>query len=247
MKSEFYGKNVLVTGGAHGIGEATCRAFAAQGAIVFINYHNSKAKAIKLSKEIGGTPIQADVSKPGQVERMKRFVLGKTGGKLDVLINNAGDIDWVSSYQDITEKMWDRVVGANMKGTFLCTKAFAPLMVKQKRGAIVNLSSTGFFQGKFPGVHYNASKAGVVALTKSFANQLAPFVRVNSVAPGFIQTNFQKHYSPQRQKELLSGIPLSRFGNPYDIADAVLFLASEKASYITGQTLVVDGGRIMIP
>src|SRR3989338_11156179 len=105
MKSEFYGKSVLVTGGAHGIGEAICRAFAAQGANVFIHYHNSRTKAVKLSKEIGALTVKADVSKPIDVERMKRFVLAKAGGKLDILINNAGDIDWVSSYRDITEKM----------------------------------------------------------------------------------------------------------------------------------------------
>ena len=243
----FKGKSVLVTGGAKGIGEAITRAFASEGARVFVNYNTSKAEAEKLAKEEGGFAVRADVSNSKQVEAMKKFVLGKTGGTLDVLVNNAGDIDWVSSWEDVTEKMWDRVVNTNLKGTFLCTRAFAPSMLKRKRGAIVNLSSTAFFQGKFPAVHYNASKAGVVALTKTFANQLAPFVRVNSVAPGFIQTNFQSHYSSKRQKELLNTIPLNRFGRTEDVARAVLFLASEEASYVTGQTLVVDGGRIMIP
>ncbi len=243
----FKGKSVLVTGGAKSIGEAITRAFASEGARVFVNYNTSKAEAEKLARETDGFAVRADVSNASEVEAMKKFVLGKTGGTLDVLVNNAGDIDWVSSWQDVSEKMWDRVVDTNLKGTFLCISAFAPPMLKRKRGAIVNLSSTAFFQGKFPAVHYNASKAGVVALTKTFANQLAPFVRVNSVAPGFIQTNFQSHYSGKRQKELLRGIPLARFGKVEDIAKAVLFLASEEASYVTGQTLVVDGGRVMIP
>ena len=138
MGRQFYGKSVLVTGGARGIGASIASAFASEGATVFINYHNSHAKAMQLSKKLGGFSIKADVSSAGDVERMKRFVLAKTGGKLDVLINNAGDIDWVSSYQDITEKMWDRVVNTNLKGTFLCTKAFAPAMARQKQGAIVN-------------------------------------------------------------------------------------------------------------
>lgn len=212
-----------------------------------MHYHTSRAPAEKLSKEIKGTPVKADVSNAKQVAAMKNAILKKTGGALDVLVNNAGDIDWVSSWEDITEQMWDRVVNANMKGTFLCTKAFAPALLKQKHSSIVNLSSTAFFEGKFPALHYNASKAGVIALTKSFAHQLAPAVRVNSVAPGFIQTNFQTKYKPRRLMQILEGIPLERFGETQDIANAVLFLASSKASYITGQTLVVDGGRIMIP
>src|SRR3989344_1245319 len=161
----FKGKSVLVTGGAKGIGEAITRAFASEGARVFVNYNTSKAEAEKLAKEEGGFAVRADVSNSKQVEAMKKFVLGKTGGTLDVLVNNAGDIDWVSSWEDVTEKMWDRVVNTNLKGTFLCTRAFAPSMLKRKRGAIVNLSSTAFFQGKFPAVHYNASKAGAVAAT----------------------------------------------------------------------------------
>ncbi|MEM4255128.1 MAG: glucose 1-dehydrogenase [Candidatus Norongarragalinales archaeon] len=243
----FQGKSVLVTGGGRGIGAAIAKAFADEGAVVFVNYNASKKQAETLAKAINGFAIRASVSDSKQVERMKKFVLGKANGALDVLVNNAGDIDWVSSWQDVSEKMWDRVVDTNLKGTFLCTRAFASAMLKQKHGCIVNLSSTAFFQGKFPAMHYNASKAGVVALTKTFANQLAPFVRVNSVAPGFIRTNFQEHYSDSRQKQLLDGIPLKRFGKPDDIAKAVLFLASDQASYVTGQTLVVDGGRIMIP
>ncbi len=243
----FKGKSVLVTGGAKGIGAAITRAFAKAGALVFINYNTSKSAAQALAKETSGFAVKADVSNSKQVESMKKFVLSKTNGKLDILVNNAGDIDWVSSWADVTEKMWDCVVNTNLKGTFLCTRAFAPAMLKKKSGAIVNISSTAFFEGKFPSFHYNASKAGVVALTKTFARQFGPFVRVNSVAPGFIQTNFQAHYSGKKQRELLKAIPMDRFGKPEDVAKAVLFLASEQASYITGQTLVVDGGRVMIP
>ncbi|HLC38236.1 MAG TPA: 3-oxoacyl-ACP reductase family protein [Candidatus Norongarragalinales archaeon] len=240
-------KSVLVTGGGRGIGEAISRAFAGKGYLVFVNFNKSEVQAKALAKELGGYAVKADVSNALQVEKMRKLVLGKTRGTLDVLVNNAGDIDWVSSWKGIKEKRWDRVVDTNLKGTFLVTRAFAPAMLKQKKGAIVNLSSTAFFEGKFPAVHYNASKAGVVALTKSFARQFGPSVRVNSVAPGFIQTNFQSKYPPKRLKEILSGIPLGRFGKTEDIAKAVLFLASQEASYVTGQTLVVDGGRIMIP
>lgn len=242
---EFEGKTVLVTGATSGIGQSICRSFAKEGARVFIHYHKAESEAMKLAKEINGKTVKADLTKASEVEGLRKKVL-KTARGLDVLVNNAGEIHWISSYSEITEEMWDKVVGINLKAVFLCTKAFAPALKKNK-GRVVNLSSTAFFESKFPGVHYNASKAGVVSLTKSFAHQLAPLVRVNSIAPGFILTNFQKHYSKKQIKGIMKSIPLERFGLPQEIANAVLFLSSQKSSYITGQTIVVDGGRIMIP
>ena len=238
----FVGKTVLVTGGASGIGESICRQFASAGAVVFVHYNKNREKAEGLAREINGFSVQADVSKEKDVKKMREFVLQKTGG-LDFLINNAGDIDWVESYKQVTQEMWEKVVGANLKGTFLVTKEFADDLAK-RNGAVVNLGSTAHFESKFPALHYNASKAGVASLTKSFARQLAPRVRVNSVAPGFIKTNFEEKYSSERKKQILDGIPLARFGEPDDVGKVVLELCSNKFSYVTGQTIIVDGGRI---
>ncbi len=245
---EFTGKSVLVTGGGKNIGAAIAREFAAAGANVFINYLNSEKQAMGLAREIGGIAVKADVTKAQEVKKMASSVLKETGGKLDFLVNNAGTIDNVKSWAQVTEGMWDAMLDTNLKSVFLCTSAFAPsLLANPAGGAVVNTSSTAFFRGDFPDVHYNASKAGVVALTKSFARQLAPRVRVNCVAPGFIRTNLEKRYSEKERRELLEGISMKRFGRPEDVAGVVLFLCSSAASYVNGQTIVVDGGRVMIP
>ncbi|MBI3587755.1 glucose 1-dehydrogenase [Candidatus Micrarchaeota archaeon] len=244
--NDFASKSVLVTGGGRGIGAQTCREFAKRGAAVFVNYLHSRKEAESLAREVGGIALKADVSNPSGVEKMRNAILRKTGGTLDILINNAGVIDRVSSALDVTEGMWGRMVDVNLKGTFLCTQAFAPALL-ESRGCIVNVSSTAHFQCAFPAAHYNASKAGVVALTKTYARQLAPRVRVNCVAPGFIQTNFQNEYSKERQGEILKEIPLARFGKPGDVAKVVAALCTGEFSYVTGQTLVVDGGRVMVP
>ncbi|MBI5635394.1 SDR family oxidoreductase [Candidatus Micrarchaeota archaeon] len=242
MESGFSGKTALVTGGTSGIGESICRLFARQGAGVFVHYNKNKEKADKLAEEIKGFSVQADVSNEKDVKKMREEVLRKAGG-LDFLVNNAGDIDWIESYKQVTELMWDRVVDANLKGTFLVTKEFAGDLSKAS-GAVVNLGSTAHFESKFPALHYNASKAGVASLTKSFSRQLAPKVRVNSVAPGFIKTNFEEKYSKEKIKQILDGIPLARFGEPDDVGKVVLELCSSKFGYVTGQTIIVDGGRI---
>lgn len=244
---ELAGKNVLVTGGGRGIGSATCRQFAAQGARVFIHYRESKESAEALARELGGQAIHADLTKSSEVKELALAVLKKTGGTLDVLVNNAGTIDRVDSWKDVTEEMWDAMLETNLKSVFLATTAFADALSNGSDSSIVNISSTAHFQGTYPAAHYNASKAGVIALTKSFAHQLAPKVRVNCVAPGYIKTNFQQVMTAGEQEKLLAGIPLGQFGEPDDVARVVVALASEQFRYVTGQTLVVDGGRIMIP
>jgi 3-oxoacyl-[acyl-carrier protein] reductase len=241
--AEFSGRTVLVTGGASGIGRKISESFAKAGAKVIVNFNNSEQGALELERQFGCIPFKADVTNSAQVERMKEEVVRQAGG-LDVLVNNAGIIEHVKDWRDVTEESWDLLLDTNLKSVFLTCKAFAPLLLNGEYASIVNIASTSFFEGKYPAVHYNASKAGVVALTKTLARQLAPKLRVNAVAPGFIDTNLSKRYSQTQLEGLKSGIPMGRFGTAGEVANAVLFLAGSGASFITGQTLIVDGGRV---
>mgnify|MGYP005852660877 CR=1 FL=1 len=234
------GKVALVTGGGRGIGAAISRALAREGARVAVNYNASKRDAERLAEEINGIAVRADVSKEGDVERMVS-VVARRFGRPDILVNNAGMIEHVSSFAEITPEMWDRMMAVNARSVFLCTKAIAPGMLRKGWGRIINISSTAQLVGRYPALHYSASKAAIDALTKSFANQLAPKILVNAVAPGFIDTNLRARYTSSELEKIKKEIPLRRFGSPEEVADAVLFLCS--ATYMTGQTLILDGGR----
>lgn len=242
-------KSALVTGASRGIGKAIALALAAKGYAVALNYAGNAAAADAVKAEIeaaGGKAftIQGDVSKAEDVDRIFKTVKDEFGG-LDVLVNNAG-ITRDGLLIRMKEESWDAVLDTDLKSTFLTTKAAAQMMMRKKKGAIVNIASVVGLMGNAGQANYAAAKAGVIGLTKATAKELAPRnVRVNAVAPGFIATDMTD-VIPEKNKEImLQAIPLGRMGQAEDVASAVCFLASDDASYITGQVLKVDGGMVM--
>jgi NAD(P)-dependent dehydrogenase (short-subunit alcohol dehydrogenase family) len=240
------GKVAIVTGGAQGIGQGICLRLAEEGAKVAI-FDINLVEARKTAEEIekaGGTAlaIKVDITKSAEVEAAVKQVISKFG-KIDMLVNNAG-ISLVSKVADMTEDIWDRVHDVNLKGVFLCCREVNPHMKERKYGKIVNIASILALRGSSYYAHYGASKAGVVGLTQGLAVELGPHnINVNAVGPGVIDTPMADHdVAPEVRQRLQKRIPLRRIGVPDDIANAVLFLASDEASYITGQCLYVCGG-----
>ncbi len=241
-------KVVLVTGGAQGIGREISLYFAKEGADVAIWDINLDAAGVT-QREIESLGRQAlsdkvDVANLKQVEDSVNKILDKFK-KIDILINNAG-ITKDNLLLRMSENEWDAVINVNLKGTFICTKAVSRVMLKQKFGKIVNIASIIGIIGNFGQANYSASKAGIIALTKTTAKELASRgICVNAVAPGFIQTEMTANLSPAIQEKMLAQIPLARFGKPEDVAKLCFFLAGGESDYITGQTVVVDGGMVM--
>lgn len=240
------GKVAIVTGGAQGIGQGICFRLAEEGAKVAILDVNSEA-AKKTAQEIeksGGTALalKVDVTQSSEVDAAVKQVLSKFG-KIDILVNNAG-ISLVSKVANMTDEIWDRTLDVNLKGVFLCCRAVIPHMKERKYGKIINLASVLALRGSMYYAHYGATKAGVVAFTQGLAVELGPHnINVNAVGPGVIDTPMADHdVAPEVRQRLQKRIPMRRIGVPRDIADAVLFLASDEASYITGQCLYVCGG-----
>lgn len=239
----------IVTGGARGIGRAIALALARAGAKVVVNYAGRADKAeetVQLIREAGsdGLSVQADVSQAAEVERLVKTA-AEAFGKVDILVNNAG-ITRDNLILRMKEADWDAVLDTNLKGMFLCTKAVSKGMLKQRSGVIINISSVVGLNGNAGQANYAAAKAGVLGFTKSMAKELAPRgIRVNAVAPGYIMTDMTETLAEEVKNQILGEIPLSRIGNPEEVAQAVLFLVSPAASYITGQTLCVDGGMVM--
>jgi 3-oxoacyl-[acyl-carrier protein] reductase len=242
------GKTALVTGAARGIGQAIARKLAVEGCDVAL----CDLKAEWLTETVGlieaagrkAKCFEADVSNAAAVEAVVSGVV-EAFGKVDILVNNAG-ITKDTLMVRMSEQDWDAVLSVNLKGTFLFTKAVARPMMKQRSGAIVNVASIIGLIGNAGQCNYAASKAGVIALTKSAAKELAARnVRVNAVAPGFIQTRMTDVLPEEVRKKMLDLIPMSRFGRPEDVANVVLFLASDAAAYVTGQVLPVCGGMVM--
>jgi 3-oxoacyl-[acyl-carrier protein] reductase len=243
-------KVAIVTGASRGLGKATALALAGAGAKVVVNYAGSAALAEETVAEIrsqGGeaVAVQADVSNAQDVERLLSSTL-EVFGKVDVLVNNAG-ITRDNLLLRMKEQDWDAVLDTNLKGIFLSTKAVTKPMMKQRFGRIINLTSVVGLTGNAGQANYAAAKAGVVGFTKSCARELASRgITVNAVAPGFIQTDMTDKLPEELKQKMLGEIPLGRLGEAKDVANLVVFLASEEASYITGQTINVDGGMVMI-
>lgn len=239
----------IVTGGARGIGRAIALELAKAGARVVVNYAGRADKAketVALIREAGGegVAVQADVSQASDVDRLVQTTI-EHYGKIDILVNNAG-ITRDTLLLRMKEADWDAVLDTNLKGVFLCTKAVSKGMLKQRSGAIVNISSVVGLSGNAGQANYAAAKAGIIGFTKSIAKEFAPRgIRVNAVAPGYIFTDMTETLAQEVRDEILRGIPLGRVGSPEDIARVVRFLASPEAVYITGQTLCVDGGMEM--
>ncbi|HCB92418.1 MAG TPA: beta-ketoacyl-ACP reductase [Selenomonas sp.] len=243
------GKVALVTGASRGIGRAIALKLAAEGAKVAINFAGSTAKAEAVKTEIeehGGEAIlvQASVADPAAVEDMIRKVIDAFG-RIDILVNNAG-IAKDGILIKMKDEDFDAVLNTNLKGVFYCTKAVAKLMMKQRYGRIVNMSSVVGLIGNAGQTNYAAAKAGVIGFSKSAAKELAARgVTVNMVAPGFIDTDMTANLPEKVREATLEGIPMKKMGSPENIADAVAFLVSDNASYITGQVINVDGGMVM--
>lgn len=242
-------KTVLITGASRGIGRAAAEAFAKAGYDVAVNYNKSAEAAETLCRElekysVKALPFQADVADKKAVEKMSAEI-EIAMGNVNVLVNNAG-IAEQALFTDITEKMWDRMFAVNVKGAYNCTQAVLPKMIHEKYGRIINISSMWGISGASCEVHYSAAKAALIGFTKALAKEVGlSGITVNCVAPGVIDTDMNGHLSPETISELKEETPLNRIGAPLDVAETVLFLASEKASFITGQTISVDGGFIL--
>ncbi|MBQ6494667.1 MAG: 3-oxoacyl-ACP reductase FabG [Bacilli bacterium] len=241
-------KVVLITGASRGIGKSTATEFAKNNYNIVINYNNNKEAAedlknkLKSKYNIECLAIKADVSNEQEVDNMIEDVIN-TFGRIDVLVNNAG-IAQDTLLEDKTKEMFQKTLNINLIGTFLVSKKVSKYMLKEKKGCIINISSTNGIDTYYPySIDYDASKAGVISLTKNLAVELAPYIRVNSVAPGWVNTEMNKDLDKEFINKETKKILLNRFANPEEIAKVIYFLASDSASYINGEIIKVDGGK----
>ena len=242
-------KCAVITGASRGIGKAIAIKFAKEGANIVINYRNNEEEALKVKEELDALGsktlvVKADVSELKEAEHLIKEAK-KEFGKVDILVNNAG-ITKDNLLIRMKEENFDSVIKVNLKGAFNCLKAVTPIMLKQRSGKIVNMSSVVGVVGNPGQVNYCASKAGLIGMTKSLAREIGSRgITVNAIAPGFIDTDMTRVLNEDQKKNILSQVPLNRFGSVEDIANTAVFLASDNSNYITGQVIHVDGGMAM--
>ncbi|MBN2093267.1 3-oxoacyl-ACP reductase FabG [candidate division KSB1 bacterium] len=249
MDIRFDGKVALITGSGTGIGRATAIEFARNGAAVVVNYNASvqaASEVINLIKSEGGKAIavKADVTKKSDVDFLIQTAVDTFHG-LDILVNNAGTLVERKTIENTSEELWDKIMDVNLKSVYLCTQAVIPIMKKKGSGRIINVTSVAARNGGGLGAgHYSAAKAGVLTLTKNLAKELAPTgILVNGISPGVIATRYHDIFtSPENRANAIKSIPLGREGKPQEVAYAILFLASEFATYFLGETLEINGG-----
>jgi 3-oxoacyl-[acyl-carrier protein] reductase len=244
------GKRALVTGSSRGIGAEIAKLFASEGAAVVVNYRSSKEEADAVVRSIArkkgkAFAIGADVSDPSSVARMFSSIRERMGG-LDILVNSAGLSDgriWNARIPEITLDMWKKVFAVDAFGTFLCTQAALRMM--KKGASVINIASTPAIAGDVDGLVYAAAKGSVVAMTKMLAKSLAPKMRVNCMVFGSFETGWVDWLSKEDADSYRAAIPMKRFGSPREAAALALFLASDESGFITGQTVVIDGGEVL--
>lgn len=243
---EFKDKRIIVTGGTRGIGKSIALSFAHEGAWVAVNYSSDDESAATTEKELARlTPkfriFKADVSSRPDVEKMTKTIIDEWE-HVDILVNNAGIIN-DKLLMFLNEDDWERVIDVNLKGTYLFSRAIIKTMIGRKFGRIINITSPSALQGRAGQTNYAASKGGIISFTKSLAKEMARLgITVNAVCPGVITTPMTANLNQEIKCDITDKIPMRRLGRPEEVAGAVLFLASKKAAYITGQILAVDGG-----
>ena len=237
-------RNVVITGGSRGIGAACAKVFSQNGDRVFIIYEKNETAAKQVCESCGAIPIKADVSSKMAVEAVADEIHQKYG-KVDVVINNAG-ISQIKLFSDVTQADLERMFGVNMYGAFYVSQAFLSDMINKKSGKIINISSMWGEVGASCEVHYSASKSAMIGFTKALAKELAPSgITVNCITPGVIDTEMNAELDAETKEELISEIPLMRMGKAEEVANLALFLASDKADYITGQVIGISGGMVI--
>lgn len=242
-------KCAVITGASRGIGREIALQFAKEGANIVLNYRSSEEEALRLKEELdklGSNTliIKSDVSKFDEAEHLIKEAKN-TFGRIDILVNNAG-ITKDTLLIRMKEEDFDKVIEVNLKGAFNCLRAVSPIMIRQKEGKIINMSSVVGVVGNAGQVNYSASKAGLIGMTKSLAKEIgSKNINVNAIAPGFVDTDMTRVLNEDQKKNIISGVPLKRLGKVEDIANLAVFLASDKSNYITGQVIHVDGGMAM--
>jgi len=243
-------KVTVITGGSRGIGKAIALKFAAEGASVVVNYAKSQQKAESVVEEIRknggkGISVRGDVSNRSDVRNIIQTAL-TAFSRIDILVNNAGVLI-PEDFPETSESTWDTTIDVNLKGAYLCCKEVVPTMLNQRKGKIINISSNSglYHPSAMRYVEYVTSKAGMNGLTKALALKLGPYITVNAICPGYIKTEMVEHEDQETERKLLEETAAKRFGKPEEVADAAVFLASEEAEFITGELLIVAGGRGM--